>query len=134
MPRVLILAPALLLLVACGTTEIVPGTTPPIDGCPPSAAADLEPRPAQAPVTDDEQLQLDLAGLRVLGTDRHSARELGQAQERAWGARQATRITQTRDWCRERQKPGFKISRPRRPRGVRGRASRRKSGLFLLWR
>jgi hypothetical protein len=106
MRRVLICLAPLVLVAACATTDPVPPVTPPLDACPPSASADLEPAPGKVAVTNDEQLALDDAGLRILGFDRFPARELSQAQGEARTRRLETRIIQTRDWCRERQRPG----------------------------
>lgn len=102
MSRVLILI-AGLALAACQTTPERVITAPVIDPCPPSATAALEPRPGAVPVTDDERLALDVGGIRILGADRFSARELTENQKDARTARLENRIEQTRRWCTARR-------------------------------
>lgn len=107
MSRVLILAPAMLLLAACGTTSALPTPPPVVDACPPSATAATEPRPAEVKITEDERLGLDVAGIRILGVDRFADLSLSEAQQDARSARLEQRIDQTRNWCTARQpRPG----------------------------
>lgn len=109
MHRPLILAAALL-LTACQTTRpAAPVPTPP-DPCPASAAAALEPRISQPPLTDQEQLALDVGGIRILGADRYAGRELGRAQADARTARLESRIEQTRRWCDGRRAEPLPVS------------------------
>ncbi|RZJ47405.1 MAG: hypothetical protein EON87_00800 [Brevundimonas sp.] len=103
MHRSLILTAAALALSACGTTPAPSPSAPIIDSCPASATAALEPRPATVAVSEDERLQLDVGGIRVLGADRFSARELSEAQKDARTARLEGRIEQTRRWCAGRR-------------------------------
>lgn len=102
MSRVLILM-AGLALAACQTTPELVVPPPVIEPCPASAMAALEPRPGAVPVTTDEQLALDVGGIRILGADRFSARELSLAQKDARSARLESRIEQTRRWCAGRR-------------------------------
>lgn len=98
MHRPLILAAAML-LTACQTVRPADPVPPPPDPCPASASAALEPRPGQVTLTDQEQLALDVGGIRILGADRYAGRELGRAQADARTARLENRIEQTRRWC-----------------------------------
>ncbi|MFC7378288.1 hypothetical protein [Brevundimonas sp. GCM10030266] len=102
MPRILILM-AGLALAACTTTPEPVISAPVLDPCPASATAALEPRPGAVPVTEDERLALDVGGIRILGADRFSARELSEAQKDARTARLESRIEQTRRWCAGRR-------------------------------
>lgn len=102
MHRPLILAAALL-LSACQTVRPADPVPIPADPCPASATAALEPRPSQLAVSDQEQLALDVGGIRILGADRYAGRELGRAQADARTARLESRVEQTRRWCEGRR-------------------------------
>ncbi|WP_332657385.1 hypothetical protein [Brevundimonas sp.] len=106
MSRVLILVAALA-LAACQTVPEADPAPPVLDACPPSATATVEPAPREVPVSNDERLGLDVAGIRILGADRFADLSLSEAQQDARTVRLEGRVEQTRRWCEGRQpRPG----------------------------
>lgn len=103
MQRALIIVAAGLALAACGHASEPEVIVPLPDPCPASGTAELEPRPPQVAITDDEDLALGVQGIRILGPDRYAGRELSRAQAEARTARLETRIEQTRRWCASRR-------------------------------
>lgn len=103
--RCAVILPALL-LAACATNDPSPPVKPIKDPCPPSAAAEVEPRPASVTLTEAQQFAFDAAGLHALGDALFPAYALSEAQQKARAARLEQRVEQTRQWCASRIDPG----------------------------
>lgn len=101
MRRSLILAAVAAALVGCETVPALPPELPP-EPCPPSAAAEVEPKVVLPVLTPAQRLALDVAGLGALG-DTYTALALAEAQVRARSARIEGRVIETREWCITRQ-------------------------------